>query len=478
MGLTVTNTESLRLLNIINNISNAQSSTLQRLSTGLKINKGADDPAGLIALSSLQAELTAVDAAIDNGQRANAILGVADGALQEVANLVLDIESLAASSTSSGGLSASEVAANQAQIDAAVDSIDRIIRTTSFNGKRLLDGNWGIERTGITASEISDVKLFSRGNNTTATTITVDVESAAARATFQLADHGGAANATSGATQISLAGKLGTTTVTIADGSTAAQVATTINLSTDLTGVVASSTNGVVSLYSSGFGSNQVIATSVLSGGEINGTSNTYTDSNGNQTGTDASVSVNGQMASVDGLSVFFNTGGISGSFNMVEAFGTQTTTDSTFSVSATGGATFQLGTDASTRSTIGIDALFSYKLGGGDTGGVLSDLKSGGSASLTNDVATALTVVKQAVSDVATARGRIGAFQKFQVQTTLNSLDAAKVGLTDAKSVIGDTDYATETAELNRQQVLLNSSIALLGLANQRSAAVLSLLG
>ena len=137
MALTVTNTESLRLLSIINNISQSQTSTLERLSTGLKINKGADDPAGLIALTSLQAELTAVDAAIDNGQRADAILSVADGALQEVNNLLLDIESLAAASTSSGGLSAAEIAANQAQIDAAVDSIDRIIRTTSFNGKWL-----------------------------------------------------------------------------------------------------------------------------------------------------------------------------------------------------------------------------------------------------------------------------------------------------------------------------------------------------
>ncbi|UCG32823.1 MAG: hypothetical protein JSU68_14300 [Phycisphaerales bacterium] len=478
MGLTVTNTESLRLLNIINNISQSQTRTLERLSTGLKINKGADDPAGLIALTSLQAELTAVDAAIDNGQRADAILSVADGALQEVTNLLLDIESLAAASTSSGGLTPAEVAANQAQIDAAVDSIDRIIRTTTFNGKRLLDGSFGIERSGIDTTEVTDVRLFSRGNSTAATTITVDVTSAAAQASFQLVDHGNATNATSGVTQISVAGKLGTTTVTIADGSTADQVATTINLSTDLTGVAASATNGVVTLYSNGFGSSQFVATEVLSGGDVNGTSDTYTGSNGNQTGTDASVLVNGQAASVDGLSVFFNVGGISGSFNMTETFGTQTTTDSTFTVATTGGATFQLGTDATTRSTIGIDALFSYMLGGGDTGGVLSDLKSGGSASLTNDVATALTVAKQAISDVATARGRIGAFQKFQVQTTLNSLDATKAGLTDAKSIIGDTDYASETAELNRQQVLLNSSIALLGLANQKAAAVLSLLG
>ena len=78
----------------------------------------------------------------------------------------------------------------------------------------------------------------------------------------------------------------------------------------------------------------------------------------------------------------------------------------------------------------------------------------------------------------MATARSRIGGFQKYQGQTSVNSLSTAKAGLTDAAGLIGDTDYAAETAELNRQTVLLNTSIALLGLVNQRAASVLSLLG
>ena len=480
MGLTITNTDSLRLLTIIDNISRDQSNTLTKLSTGLRINKGSDDPAGLIALTSLQAELTAVNAAIYNGQRADAVLGVADGALGEISSLLSDIQALTAASTSTGGLSAAEISANQAQIDAAIDSIDRIVRTTTFNGKRLLDGSQSIQRTGVTSTDITDVRLYSRGNTSSNVTINVDVTAAAAQATTTLVDTEGTSNVTSGATQFSIAGSLGTTSVTVADGSTAAEIAATINLSTDLTGVVASATTGVVSIYSQGYGSDKFVSAQVLSGGFLNSgqSSNTFQSTNGNVDGTDASVLINGQQAGVDGLKVSFNTGGISGSFNLTESFGTQTSTDSTFVVSSSGGATFQLGTDASTRATIGIDSLFSFGLGGGDSGGVLSDLKSGGSASLTNDVSTALNVVKKAIGDAANARGRIGGFQKFQVQTSINSLNAAKIGLTAAKSLIGDTDFATETAELNRQQVLLSSSIALLGLANQRAAAVLSLLG
>jgi flagellin len=141
MAITVTNTNSLTLLNILGRTTSAQSSSLTKLSTGYRINKGSDDPAGLIALRSLDSELTAVDSAIANNQRSDAMLGVADGALGEMEGLLSDIESLVMASSSAGGLTGAEMAANQAQIDAAIDSIDRIVRTTSFNGTRLLDGS-------------------------------------------------------------------------------------------------------------------------------------------------------------------------------------------------------------------------------------------------------------------------------------------------------------------------------------------------
>src|SRR5262245_33476439 len=159
MGLTITNTNTLQLLTILNRTSTDQSNSLQRLSTGQRINKGADDPAGLIAVQSLTAELTAVDAALSSGQRASSFLGVADGAFTEIGSLLSQVESLAARSSSSAGLTAAEVAANQAQIDSAIDSIDRIVSTTSFNGTKLLDGTQGIRSTSdATANtDLSDI---------------------------------------------------------------------------------------------------------------------------------------------------------------------------------------------------------------------------------------------------------------------------------------------------------------------------------
>ncbi len=160
--------------------------------------------------------------------------------------------------------------------------------------------------------------------------------------------------------------------------------------------------------------------------------------------------------------------------FDLTESFN-QSTGSSSFTVT-TGGATFQLGTDSSTRATIGIDGLYSQQLGSASVG-YLSSLKSGGSYSLLDDPGQAATIAAQAAGQVATAQGRIGGFQRFQVGTALNQMNTTKEGLSSALSTIQDVDYASETAELNRQSVLLQSAIALLGLANQQSGQVLSLL-
>ncbi|MCH7886230.1 MAG: flagellin, partial [Planctomycetes bacterium] len=82
-----------------------------------------------------------------------------------------------------------------------------------------------------------------------------------------------------------------------------------------------------------------------------------------------------------------------------------------------------------------------------------------------------------EAMSEVAGIRGRIGGFQKFQVGSAIRSLQAAQTGLSEAASVIGDTDFAVATANLNRQTVLIQSSIQLLALVNQQASNILALL-
>ena len=196
--------------------------------------------------------------------------------------------------------------------------------------------------------------------------------------------------------------------------------------------------------------------------------------------GVDANITINGQVTGTDGLDVTYSANGLNLAFTLSTAFGTGNTgatTSTSFTVNASGGATFQLGTTTDTRATIGIDSLASFNLGGGNGSARLSELKAGGSVALKTDVGGALTSVRAAIAEVASVRGRIGGFQKFQVGSTINSLQAAETGLAQAASVIRDTDFAIATSDLNRQQVLIQATIALLGVANQQSAQILSLL-
>src|SRR6195256_6322225 len=121
-----TNVASLTAQVSLGKSQKALSNTLQRLSTGLKINSGADDPAGLIASEGLRSEISGINQAVDNSSRASNVISTAEGALSEVASLLLNVKSLVVEAANSGALSPDEISANQLQVDSAVESITRI----------------------------------------------------------------------------------------------------------------------------------------------------------------------------------------------------------------------------------------------------------------------------------------------------------------------------------------------------------------
>ena len=461
MAMTVNNVNTLSLLNILNRTTQAQSQVQERMATGSKINKGSDDPAGLLALTKVNSELTSVNAGISNNQKTDAILGVADGALTEVASLVDQVQQLANQSSNGSALSADEIAANQSQIDDALTSIDRIIRTTQFNGRKLLDGSLGIAASVSNAGALTDVKVFNRPTSLSTASLVVTVTTAASQA-------GVAAFMATSATldsTFTVQGKDGAAVISIAAGENVSAVAAKINLAAGQTGVSASMSGVSLQLYSQYFGASAFVRTRFIQGDSTNVT-NLY------DTGVDASITVNGQATAVDGNFVSYSGGGVSVSFDI----GTLGAGSSTAITIAEGGATFNLGTDSTTRNTIGIDGMYSNQLGNATTG-YLASLGSGGANSLINNPGNAADVARLAAKQVAQLKGRVGGFQKFQVRTSLNSLNDTKVGLETVRGVINDVDYAVESANLNKQNILLQVGIQLLGLANQQSSMVLSLL-
>jgi len=379
--------------------------------------------------------------------------------------LLSEIESLAAQSTSSGGLSAAEVSANQAQIDNAIDSINRIVQTTSFNGKRLLDGQQAIRATASSPTLVNDVKLFSRPSTNTNQSFSVNVESAGTVASATLASSLTGISAA----EFSVTGTAGTATITVAASDSITDIRDKIVAAASETGVSAAVDGTDLTLQSREFGSDAFVAASFISGDSDFATGVQQT------TGSDAVVTVNGQNAFVDGLQVNFNSNGTSGQFTLTET-GNQTA-GSVGTIDITdGGLTFQLGTASNTQSTLGINALFANELGDG-TVGFLSEIRSGGANDLSTDANNAVLIAKQAIGQVANQRGRIGGFQRFQVESSINALNATKISLESARGAINDVDFATATAELSRQNVLLQSQTSLLGVANQQTAQILSLL-
>src|ERR1700691_1745589 len=174
MASIVTNVSSLIAQNALANSQASLNTSLQRLSTGLRINSGADDPAGLIASQDLQSEITAIQQAVNSSSQATNVITTADGALTEVNSLLDDINGLVVESANSGALSPAELQANQLQIDSDVQSITRIAGTTSFAGLNLIDGSLDYVTSGVHTSAISSLSV-AQADLGTQTTMPVNI---------------------------------------------------------------------------------------------------------------------------------------------------------------------------------------------------------------------------------------------------------------------------------------------------------------
>src|SRR5204863_2300003 len=181
-----TNVASLTAQRGLANSQKTLADTLQRLSSGLRINRGADDPAGLIASEGLRSEIAGVTQAIDNSQRASNVISTAEGALGEVASLLLNIKSLIVQAANTGALSPDEIAANQLQVDSAVQSITRISNTTTFAGLHLINGSLDYVTSGVNTAQIKSLGVNQANFGTHATIpVQVDVLTSATTADLQ-----------------------------------------------------------------------------------------------------------------------------------------------------------------------------------------------------------------------------------------------------------------------------------------------------
>jgi flagellin len=135
----------------------ALSQSMEQLATGFRINRGADDPAGLIASEALRAALAVIEAETRAAERAQYVIATADGAMGAMSDLLVEAESLVVANANSAGMSDAEREANQLALNSILSAVNRIAGSTTFNGDPLLDGTATINAAGdsITIQAIS-----------------------------------------------------------------------------------------------------------------------------------------------------------------------------------------------------------------------------------------------------------------------------------------------------------------------------------
>ncbi len=452
--------------------------SLERLSSGLRINRGKDDPAGLIASENLRAEIRGINGAIENSERANHVISTAEGALNEVSALLLQIRGLVNVSANTGALADEELQANQLQIDSILESIDRISNTTQFNGKKLLDGSLEYTLSSVNTGDLAEVRLYGAKIPDGGTLpIVVEVTNSAE---FAQVKFSGAGTSADNVVAIRVAGNVGSEVFSFAASTAVSAMAATINSFKGVTGVSAT-VSGTDALYfnSVGYGSDAFVTVTSIGTDDFlthaaGGSNSTSTTDNG----VDASVMVNGQAATVDGLEVTLRNNSLDLELVMTSSFGTALGT-TTFGVTG-GGATFQLAPTVSTQGqvSLGIYSVSTGTLGNNDVG-YLSSIRTGGDNALTGGKAiSAQRIVDRAITQISVMRGRLGAFQKNTIETNVNSLQVALENVTASESAIRDTDFAKETAEMTRSQILVQATTTVLRIANTTPQNVLSLLG
>jgi len=455
--------------------------SLERLSSGLRINRGADDPAGLINSETLRAEIAGVNKAISNSQRAINIIATTEGALNEVAALLVDIQGLIVETANDAALSEEEKQANQLQIDSAIESITRIANTTTFAGRKLLNGSLDYVTSGINTNALATVAVTGAQFGT-ASYIPVDIavtQSAQKAELFWMTSQIPAGQKVA----IEIQGSTGVTTFEWGSGVTAANILAAVNMESQATGVEATYVNsanpssGIV-FRSTGYGSDQFVAINGLPTGDPFVVTDAAGNSLARDVGQDAVALVNGATARGRGLDLTLNTRTLDVNFTLREDFGVGSTS---FAITG-GGALFQLGPEVSTNQqvNIGVQSIAATKLGNADIG-FLAQVMEGQEFEVMGGPAQAhraSEIINEAIRQVAVLRGRLGAFERNTLQTNINSLTITMENLTASESAIRDTDFAQETSRLTRAQILVNAGTSVLALANTTSQSVLGLLG
>ncbi|MEN0019414.1 MAG: flagellin, partial [Planctomycetota bacterium] len=378
-------------------------------------------------------------------------------------------------------------------------------QSTNFQGIKLLNGNFDYQTSGVSAA-LADFRINAAKFSGDSLDVDVVVTQSAQQGQLFLSlggstlDFGGA---DSGAITFEVTGSEGSRELSFESGTSLTDIVNAINSFEDVTGVTASAASGAtgITLSSTNFGSDEFVSVDVnneagitaasaqtglygFDAGSVDTTriaafNSTAADNGVRDAGQDVNATVNGIQATARGKTLTINTDFLDTEITLTTGAAQTLATSNAFTITG-GGADFQLSGEVSIagRVTLGIQNTSTRLLGNSDVG-FLDDLGSGKTFNVVNgDLEDAQKIVSEAISQVSSTRGRLGAFQTNVVASTQRSLSISFENTSAAESIIRDADFAEETASLTRSQILTQASTQILTLANQTPQSALSLLG
>ncbi len=459
----------------------AQSQTFERLSTGLRINRAADDPSGLVISEQLRSQISSLKKSVENASFAKNMIGTGEAALNEVNSLLIKIRESVIFALNTGGASEEQITAEQDAVDQAINAIDRIASTTRFASRNLLNGESGFNIRSQ-ASAIVDLRPISVqfDMRTSQTTYTLDVTTSAEQAQIRAVASGGTTVASGGPVILRVTGGNGTEEINLPSGASVGNMRDSINILRGNTGVYASGEY----LYSDQFGDNAMIRLELVGGtGDFSGAAGlTGKGQFVDDYGVDAEVYLNGAAGRAKGNDLSFVSPFFTGSVTLKPL----TTTGSYAFTIRDSGLMFQLSNKGAPtdQAIIGIPSIYSSNLGietrttgSVTTGGYLSSIVSGSANDLKNNPGNALEILDAAINQVSDTRAFLGAFVNDNIEPAIRELGVHIENLQASESDIRDLDFATETAKLTRNQILFQAGISVVSQSNAIPQSVLQLL-
>ncbi|WP_432720414.1 flagellin [Jeongeupia wiesaeckerbachi] len=455
--------------------------SLQRLSSGLRINSAKDDAAGLAISQRMTSQIRGLDQANRNANDGVSLAQTAEGALSSAGDMLQRIRELAVQSSNATN-SSSDRQAIQSEVGQLTSELDRIAKTTNFNGKNLLDGSFGTAtfQVGANANQVIQASGVNfRTNNYGNNSVAVDQPAV------------GAATKTVAAQAVKINGSLGSATYTTTATDTAQSIAQQINAKSDQTGVSATaSTSANLGLgaetYTLGITSDNTTAATVSF--SVSGGATTADDYASAINSINAATSKTGVTAEFDAVNGGIKLTNASGNdikvTNQAAAANTKLDVNSYDADGTTGAAAFDAKAAAAVAVANGrvtLDSANSFSVTDAGSGYGLtkaSTLDTVASLDVTSfaNSQKALKIVDSALAAVNGQRAQYGALQS-RFESSIANLQTTSDNLSASRSRIQDTDFAKETATMTRNQVLQQAGTAMLAQANALPNQVLSLL-